>query len=179
MTEDTEVTARFLARCAGEAAVSATPQLRLVLHTSLAATQRSSLQQEETCSRCYAGLDLARAEVTLTTSRRTKSSSLRVMCHLCKKMVSEEEIMFEQPAPSQPVNKTVQVDSLEEVKLSKKKKSKKDKTAGLLIPPSIQKANPTLVSKRQSTNTNKLKNLLKSQADGSPKTHLMDFLKQI
>ena len=48
MTEDTEVTARFLARCAGEAAVSATPQLRLVLRTSLAATQRSSLQQQET-----------------------------------------------------------------------------------------------------------------------------------
>ena len=178
MTEDTEVTARFLARCAGEAAVCATPQLRLVLRTSLAATQHSSLQQE-TCGRCYAGLDLARAEVTPTTSTRTKNSSLRVMCHLCKKLVSEEEIQFEHPAPAQPVNKTVPVDSLEEVKVSKKKKSKKDKTAGLLIPPSIQKVNPTSISKRQPTNTNKLKNLLKTQADGSPKSHLMDFLKKI
>ena len=173
MTEDTEVTARFLARCAGEAAVCATPQLRLVLRTSLAvSTQHSSLQQE-TCGRCYAGLDLARAEVTL------KNSSLRVMCHLCKKLVSEEEIQFEHPASAQPVNKTVPVDSLEEVKVSKKKKSKKDKTAGLLIPPSIQKVNPTLISKRQPTNTNKLKNLLKTQADGSPRSHLMDFLKKI
>ena len=170
MTEHTEVTARFLARCAGEAAVCATPQLRLVLRTSLAvSTQHSSLQQE-TCGRCYAGLDLARAEVTL------KNSSLRVMCHLCKKLVSEEEIQFEHPAPAQPVNKTVPVDSLEEVKVSKKKKSKKDKTAGLLIPPSIQKVNPT---SRQPTNTNKLKNLLKTQVGGSPKSHLMDFLKKI
>ena len=181
MDEDTciNITEGFLTSCLDT--VSSIPQMRMALNLGLDRVARARGDQErklrDACSFCFSRTDLIRAEISLSKRSRGKERTLTVRCHVCKRIVKEDsEVQFRVP------DKAADVSSLEpeeDLKKSKKKKSKRDKTAGLSIPPSISKPNPGRPHPKPAlANKNKLKNLLANQSE-SPESNLMKFLSKI
>ena len=180
MDEDTciNITEGFLTSCLDT--VSSIPQMRMTLNLGLDRVARARGDQErklgDVCSYCFAKTDLTRGEISLSKRSRGKDRTLTVKCHVCKRLVKEDsEVQFQVP------DKAADISSLElEEDLKKtKKKKKRDKTAGLLIPPSTSKPNPGRPHPKPAlANKNKLKNLLANQSE-SPESNLMKFLSKI
>ena len=180
MDEDTciNITEGFLTSCLDT--VSSIPQMRMTVNMGLDRVARTRGDTErklgDACSFCFSKTDLTRAEISLSKTRGVERT-LTVKCHVCKRVVKEEsDVRFQASIPVKAAN----VPTLEPEDLkSKKKKSKRDKTAGLSIPPSISKPNLGRPhSKPALANKNKLKNLLANQSE-SPESNLMKFLSKI
>ena len=185
MDEDTciNITEGFLTSCLDT--VSSIPQMRMTLNLGLDRVSRVRGSHErklgDVCSFCFSKTDLTRAEIYLSKRSRGNERKLTVKCHVCKRSVKEDS--YVQFQTSVPDAKAVDVSTLEpeeeDLKKSKKKMSKRDKTAGLSIPPSISKPNPGRPhSKPGLANRNKLKNMLANQSE-SPESNLMKFLSKI
>ena len=167
-----ELTDQFLRSSLGH--VNNVPQLRLHLRTTLKTIERTQkktakFDQETTvtCSYCYSSGDLNRDDFSLENVSKSQVS-LNTKCHLCKK-VSEQKIVFSKPELK------VHCEAASIKPSSKKKKNKKDLTAGLIIPSSL---GPPL-KKKTSGNKDKLKHLLADTERIKKKTSLQDFLQNI
>ena len=177
---DAETTKQFLSECLK--IMPTLPQLRLTLNESK--YKVDSLDEENivkksksdilTCDYCYSNIDITRADIKEVKTK--KNRVLKVKCHLCKKIVSEQRFNFVKVEEVSPVVETAPKQE-EIVVIKKKKKSKSDKTAGLIIPPALSKKHISH-PKSQMKNTSKLKSLLNS-SDGPSKSNLMDFLNKM
>ena len=179
MGEDTciSITERFLTSCLDT--VSSIPQMRMTVNMSLNRVARGR-ELSDACSFCFSKTDLTRAEIFLSKRSRGKERTLTVKCHVCKrKVIEDSDVQFETSVADQ-ADDVLSLKPEETLsKTSKKKKSKRDKTAGLSIPPSIAKPNPGRSHPKPSlANKNKLKNLLANQSE-SPESNLMKFLSKI
>ena len=180
--EDTchSITEGFLTSCLDS--VSSIPQMRMTVNLGLdrlAQARGGSRKLGETCGFCFSKTDLTRSEVTLSKMRRGGERTLTVKCHVCKRKVREDsDVQFKISVADKEIEVS-DVSVSEDVKTSKKKKSKRDKTAGLSIPPSISKSNPARSNPKPApANKNKLKNLLANQSESS-QSNLMKFLSKI
>ena len=171
-----ELTDQFLRSSLGF--VNGVPQLRLHLNTTLKTIDRTQkktakFDQETsgTCSYCYSSGDLNTDEFSLENVSKSQVS-LNRKCHLCKR-VSEQKIVFSKlPKPELKVH----CETESKKPSSKKKKNKKDLTAGLTIPTSLS----TPLKKRTSGNKDKLKHLLAKDSERiKKKTSLQDFLQNV
>ena len=176
------ITEGFLTSCLDT--VSSIPQMRMTVSMSLNRINRArgDLQRKlgDECSFCFSKTDLTRAEICLSKRSRRKERTLTVKCHVCKRKVREDsDVQFETSVADQ-ADDVLSLEPEENLnKTSKKKKSKRDKTAGLSIPPSIAKPNPGRSHPKPAlANKNKLKNLLANQSE-SPESNLMKFLSKI
>ena len=184
MDEDTcvNITEGFLTSCLET--VSSIPQMRMTVNMSLDRVARvrgdSGRKLGDACSFCFSKTDLTRAEIALSKKNRGSERTLSVKCHLCKRLVSEDGVIQFQTSVADKADDVLFLEPEENSnKTSKKKKSKRDKTAGLSIPPSISKPTPGRPHPKPSlTNKNKLKNLLANQSE-SPESNLMKFLSKI
>ena len=116
---------------------------------------------------------------------------MQINCHLCKKRVHESEIQFEPVTGDDDIEKVCDtIDKSDQIQKDcgtppvasnkKKKKSKRDNSAGLILPVSKAIATKSKPSTKQNpTNRNKLKNLLDNQSSSSGKSNLLEFLKKI
>ena len=185
MDEDTciNITEGFLTSCLDT--VSSIPQMRMTLNLGLDRVARARGDQErklgDVCSFCFSKTDLTRAEISLSKRNRGNERTLTVKCHACKRLVKQDsDVQFQTSVPDVKAGDVLTLEPEEEdLKKSKKKKSRRDKTAGLSIPSSISKPNPGRPhSKPGLANKNKLKNLLANQSE-SPESNLMKFLSKI
>ena len=174
------ITEGFLTSCLDS--VSSIPQMRMTVNMGLdrlAQARGGSRKLGETCGFCFSKTDLTRSEITLSKMRRGGERTLTVKCHVCKRKVREDSDVQFKISVSDKEIEVSDVSVSGDVKTSKKKKSKRDKTAGLSIPPSISKSNPGRSNPKPApTNRNKLKNLLANQSESS-QSNLMKFLSKI
>ena len=201
MTEDNlmDMTEEYLQSCLQY--ISEIPHLRINIHSSIqrikdkkevennGKSNKGSSSSDQICSYCFSKVDLSRAEISLSKRGKKSERKLRIICHLCKKCVHESEIQFEPVTGDEDIEKdcdTIDKSNKEDCETpaavssnKKKKKSKRDQSAGLILPVSktiATKSKPTL---KQNPNKSKLKNLLDNQSGSSGKSNLMDFLKKI
>ena len=175
------ITEGFLTSCLDS--VSSIPQMRMTVNLGLdrlAQARGGSRKLGETCGFCFSKTYLTRSEITLSKMRRGGERTLTVKCHVCKRKVREDsDVQFKISVAEDKEIEVSDVSVSEDVKTSKKKKSKRDKTAGLSIPPSISKSNPGRSNPKPApANKNKLKNLLANQSESS-QSNLMKFLSKI
>ena len=152
------------------------PQLRLHVNSTVSDIEtKFNIKKKRTpsyrtaapCNNCYTSVDLNRAKVRLNVSR---SKTLNIECHLCQKLVSEQDIVFSR---EEETRHEEQRDG--PLLPSRKKKSKRDRTAGLTIPPALHSKSNT---KKTGTSRDKLQLLLAGDY-ASNKSSLKDFLQTI
>ena len=201
MTEDNlmDMTEEYLQSCLQY--ISEIPQLRINIHSSIQRIKdkkgvenhgklnKGSCSLDQICSYCFSKVDLSRAEISLSKRGKKSERKLRIICHLCKKCVHESEIQFEPVTGDKDIEKdcdTIDKSNKEDCETpaavssnKKKKKSKRDHSAGLILPVSKTIATKSKPTMKQNPNKNKLKNLLDNQSGTSGKSNLMDFLKKI
>ena len=172
------VTSQFLQAVRGELTGVGSPQMRLQTSRSRAGLGEtnyppSASTTTSTCRHCYTTVDLQRDNISL--QNVSKSLTMNIQCHLCRRDSSKQEILFSKLEPHQETKaRSEEVQSLEK---SKKKKCKKDKNAGLNIPPVSTQYKAQTKTKTVSSQ-NKLKHLLATD-NSSNKSCLQDFLKKL
>ena len=178
MTEsgsEASLTSQFLQSCLSVLPARGPPQLRLQTNTSLArlSPPGRNFNEKNTepplCSHCYTPVDLQRANIRLEKLRKTVT--LHFHCHVCRREMSQEEIIFSRLDPQRETKTRCEEDQNRQK--AKKKKCKKEKNAGLTIPT----VSPTVKMKTVNSQ-NKLKHLLATDRS-SNKSSLQDFLKKL
>ena len=173
MTEsgaEVELTCQFLQAVRSQLTGDGSPQMRLQTNRSLARLCKNNEPPSPSCLYCYTPVNLQRDNISL--QNVSKSLTMNIQCHVCRRDSSQQEIFFPKLEPHQETKtRSEDVQSLEK---SKKKKCKKEKNAGLNIPPVSKAQTKTKTVSSQ----NKLKHLL-AKDNSSNKSCLQDFLKQI
>ena len=168
-----ELTCQFLQAVRSHLTGVGSPQMRLQTNRSLARLCKNNEPPSPSCRYCYTTVNLQRDNISL--QNVSKTMTMNIQCHVCRRDSSQQEILFPKLEPHQETKtRSEDVQSLEK---SKKKKCKKEKNAGLNIPPVSTHCKSQTKTKTVNSQ-NKLKHLL-AKDNSSNKSCLQDFLKQI
>jgi len=166
-----DVTFNFLK--SGKQALPKIPQLNYNIHNTIEKVAHSkgekvgSESKINKCTRCFVAINYARTSINL--SDRNSDRKLSIKCHFCKTLLSESNIDFE------PINEPIRLEwaSIKESEvLSKKKRKRSDKSAGLILPNAPTKS-------KLPKNNPKLKSLLDANSSETKKGKLMEFLSKM
>ena len=171
---EVELTCQFLQAVRSHLTGGGIPQMRLQTNRSLARLGENTEPPSATCRHCYTTVDLQRDNISL--QNVSKSLTMNIQCHLCRRDSSKQEILFSKLELHQETK--ARSEEIQNLEKSKKKKSKKDKNAGLNIPPVSTQYKAQTKTKTVSSQ-NKLKHLLARENSSSNKSCLQDFLKKI
>ena len=170
-----DVTFNFLNSC--KQALPQIPQLNYNIYNTIEKVAHSkgekvgSESKNNRCTRCFVDINFARTSINLSDRKSDKNLNLNlsIKCHFCKTLLSESKIDFE------PIKEPIRLESAsikESEMLSKKKRKRSDKSAGLILP------NAPMKSKLPKNNS-KLKSLLDANSSETKKGKLMEFLSKM
>ena len=189
MGDISHLTQRHLNACL--TTVSSVPaQMRLNVYSSLLKLGSSDrLNNKKICSYCYSRVDLSRADVSLNKVRKKKTSKqLVVKCHFCGKIISDETVDFSNitKKPNDDVDKKPVMTEKRKLEGEDQKPTKKKrvKNAGLIIPASMSKSDPSKVIEstkqvKYQPDKKKLKYLLNKEKGAPRKGGLAEFLNKL
>ena len=167
--ESLNVTLNFLNNC--KKAIPKISQLNYNIYNSMEKVAHSKGEkvdgdsETDKCNRCFVDINYSRTLINL--SDRKSNKKLSINCHFCKTLLRESTIDFEpvkEPTTLKPVNNEAEV-------LSKKKRKRSDKSAGLIL--------PNAPKSKLSANNLRLKSLLDANSSEVKQGKLQEFLSKM